>query len=50
MSLGRYKLAEESFRVATDIRPNFSAAATRRRQAGRLAAEKDHIYEHSDRD
>src|SRR5688572_5697020 len=33
LALGKYQLAEESFRTATDIRPNFSAAQTRRRQA-----------------
>ena len=40
LSLGSYQLAEESFRTATDLRPNFSAAQTRRRQAANLAAAK----------
>jgi tetratricopeptide (TPR) repeat protein len=40
LSLGSYQLAEESFRAATDLRPNFSAAQTRRRQAALLAAAK----------
>jgi Flp pilus assembly protein TadD len=38
LALGRYQLAEESFRMATDIRPNFSAAHTRRRQAAAVRA------------
>ena len=33
LALGHYQLAEASFRTATDIRPNFRAAETRRRQA-----------------
>ena len=41
LSLGSYQLAEESFRSATYLRPNFSAAQTRRRQAALLGAPKN---------
>jgi hypothetical protein len=47
LSLGSYHLAEESFRTATDLRPNFSAAQTRRRQAALLAAAKQNSYDYS---
>jgi len=40
LSLGSYELAEKSFRTAADLRPNFSAAQIRRRQAALLAAAK----------
>jgi Flp pilus assembly protein TadD len=50
LALGRYQLAEESFRAATDIRPNFSAAQTRRRQAAALrAAATTNSYDYSNR-
>lgn len=37
-SLGRYHLAEQAFRTAAEIRPQFTAAHTRRRQAALAAA------------
>ena len=50
LALGRYQLAEESFRAATDIRPNFAAAQTRRRQAAALStAATTNSYDYSHR-
>jgi tetratricopeptide (TPR) repeat protein len=49
LALGKYQLAEESFRHATDIRPSFSAAESRRRQAARLAAATSNSYDYSNR-
>ena len=37
-SLGKYHLAEQAFRLAADMRPDFAAAHTRRRQAAIAAA------------
>jgi Flp pilus assembly protein TadD len=48
LALGSYQLAEESFRTATDMRPNFTAAQTRRRQAARAAATTN-PYDYSNR-
>jgi tetratricopeptide (TPR) repeat protein len=46
-SLGKYRLAEQAFRTAADIRPNFTAAHTRRRQAAIAAGRsKTHDYSH----
>jgi len=47
LALGHYQLAEESFRTASDLRPNFSAAITRRRQAANLAAAELDSHDHS---
>lgn len=37
LSAGQYQRAEESFRTATELRPHFTAAEKRRRQAARLS-------------
>ena len=45
-SLGEYQLAEQAFRTAADMRPHFTAAHTRRRQAA-LAAARSNAHDHS---
>ena len=49
LAVGHYLRAEESFRTATVLRPNFGAAETRRRQAAKLAAAGSDTYDHSNR-
>lgn len=49
LAVGQYQLAEESFSAAIDIRPNFSAAQTRRRQAAGRTIAPSNTYEYSNR-
>ncbi len=47
MALGKYDQAEEAFRTAWDLRPNFTAALERWRQAARLAAMRAGAHDNS---